>query len=126
MRNVFAAPLHLISALLQKFPTARDLNLASKKRKWGNHVWDTAICYTIGRFHQLDGAAVLLVTGDRAIREAAVAANCARSVMSLDDYLVALAASPSAKLRFVQRQGARNANLNIAAPQLRSVIDSPA
>jgi hypothetical protein len=86
MRNVFAAPFHLMSALLQKFPTARDLNLASKKRKWGNYMWDAAICHTIGRFHQLDGAEVLLVTGDRAIVDAAVTAGCSTSVSSLSDY----------------------------------------
>ncbi|MFZ0887419.1 MAG: hypothetical protein WA005_03125 [Candidatus Binataceae bacterium] len=90
MRNVFAAPFRLTSVLLQKFPTARQINLTSRKKKWGNYMWDAAICYSIGRFHQIDGASVFLVTGDRAIRDAAVAANCAGSVVPLSDYLKAL------------------------------------
>jgi hypothetical protein len=90
MRNVFPVPFHVISALLQKFPTSPEMNLNSRKRKRENFMWDAAICYSIGGFHQIGGAAMFLVTDDAAIRDAAAAAKCTDRVVSLADYLKSL------------------------------------
>jgi hypothetical protein len=90
MRNVFPVPFHLISTLLQKFPTSPEINLDSRKKKRENFMWDAAICFSIGRFHQINGAAVFLVTDDVAIQDAATAAKCGDRVVSLGDYLKSL------------------------------------
>jgi hypothetical protein len=74
----------------QKFPTSPEMNLASRKKKRENFMWDGGICYSIGGFHQIDGAAVFLVTDDVAIRDAAAAANFADRVVSLADYFKSL------------------------------------
>jgi hypothetical protein len=87
VQDVFPVPFHLMSALLQKFPTAKTINLNSSKKKWGNFMWDAAVCFSIGAFHELDGAPMFLVTSDRAIKDAATAAACANRVLSLSDYL---------------------------------------
>jgi hypothetical protein len=76
--------------VLQKFPTSPEMNLASRKKKRENFMWDGGICYSIGGFHQIDGAAVFLVTDDVAIRDAAAAANFADRVVSLADYFKSL------------------------------------
>lgn len=47
-----------------------------------NFMWDAAICYSIGGFHRIDGASIVLVTDDAAIRVAARAAKCEDRVVS--------------------------------------------
>ncbi len=87
VRDVFPVPFHLMSRLLQKFPTPQPINLTSPKKKRGNFMWDAAICFSIGAFHEVDGAPMFLVTGDTDIKDAAIATNCSNCVISLTDYL---------------------------------------
>lgn len=48
---------------------------------------DTAICFSIGGFHQVGSAPIFLVTGDKAIQEASTASGCPDRVVALSDYL---------------------------------------
>jgi hypothetical protein len=86
IRKIFPVPFHLMSALLQKFPTPQPMNLSSPKRNRGNFMCDTAICFSIGGFHEVDGASMFLVTADRAIKDAANVAQCPDRVVTLTDY----------------------------------------
>ena len=87
IRDVFPVPFHLMSALLQKFPTPQPVNLSSRKKKWANYLCDTAICFSIGGYHQVGSAAMFLVTADKAIKAAATTAGCPNRVVALPDYL---------------------------------------
>ena len=90
MRDIFPAPFYLMSAFLQKFPEPNPLQLDNPKKKRGNYVWDTAICFTIGKTHEIENAKMYLVTGDGPIIDAARAAKCEDRVLSLRDYLTSL------------------------------------
>jgi hypothetical protein len=87
IRDVFPVPFHLMSALLQKFPTPKPMNLSSRKKNRGNFMCDTAICFSIGGFHQVGSAPMFLVTADKAITTAATTAGCPDRVVALPDYL---------------------------------------
>lgn len=87
VKKVFPVPFHLMSALLNKFPSPRPMNLTSAKQKRQNFMWDAAICFSIGEFHEIDGAPMLLVTGDKAIKKASIDAQCSNLVVTLEDYL---------------------------------------
>jgi hypothetical protein len=87
VRTIFPVPFHLMTTLLQKIATTQPPNLASTKRKRWNFVWDSMLCFSIGPTHDIGGAPLVLVTGDGEIIDAAKAANCAGSVLLLDDYL---------------------------------------
>jgi len=87
IQDVFPVPFHLMSALLQKFPTPEPMNLSSRKKNRGNFLCDTAICFSIGGFHQVGSAPMFLVTADKAIKEAATTAGCPDRVVALPDYL---------------------------------------
>ncbi len=87
IQDVFPVPFHLMSALLQKFPTPQPMNLSSRKKKWANFLCDAAICFSFGGFHQVGSAPMFLVTGDNAIKKAATAAGCPDRVVELPIYL---------------------------------------
>lgn len=82
----FASPFRLMQTLLSKLVGHSDLNLTSPKRKRGNFMWDFALCHLIAGDPIGDGTPVCVVTDDRAILEAATAAACAPSALSLNDY----------------------------------------
>jgi hypothetical protein len=63
------------------------MNLRSRKRNRGHFMCDTAICFSIGGFHQVGSAPIFLVTGDKAIQEASTASGCPDRVVALSDYL---------------------------------------
>ena len=91
LRTEFAAPFHLMSALLKKLATPQPPNLANPKKKRWNFVCDSMIAFSIGSSHEIAGAPLYLVTGDREISEAAKAAGCDDRVLTLDDYLKSVA-----------------------------------
>lgn len=92
IRATFPVPLHLMIALLEKLATPRPPNLANANRKRWNFVWDTMIAFSVGTDHEINGARILLVTGDGEIIDAAHAAGCGNRVLSLDDYLKSVGA----------------------------------
>lgn len=85
VRDVFPVPLRLMSALLQKLTTSSPPNLDNPK--WGNYVWDFLVCFSVGNSHAIDNANIFLVTGDREIEEASVAAGCGDRVVSLQNHM---------------------------------------
>jgi len=88
LRKDFSVPFHLILALLRNLIGHTDLNLTSAKRKRGNFMWDAGIAYIIPVLTgSVPGAAVNVVTGDKAIVNAAQVAGASNVVVSLDDYL---------------------------------------
>jgi hypothetical protein len=87
IQKVFPVSFHLMSALLQKFPSPQPINLSSRKKKRANFMCDTEICFSIGGFHQVGSAPMFLVTGDKAIKEAATVAGCSDRVVTLPDHL---------------------------------------
>ncbi len=90
IRDVFPVPFHLMSALLQKFPTPKPMNLSSPKKNRENFICDAAICFSIGGFHQVGSAPMFLVTADKAIKAAATTARCPERVVALPDYLTSV------------------------------------
>lgn len=87
MRDVFPVPFHLMSALLQKFPAPQPMKLTSEKKNRANFVWDTAICFSIGGLHAVENSPMFLVTSDKAIKQAAITANCSERVVELAVHL---------------------------------------
>lgn len=87
IRDVFPVPFHLMSALLQKFPTPQPMNLYSTKKNRANFLCDTTICFSIGGFHQVGNAPMFLATADKAIKAAATTSGCPDRVVALPDYL---------------------------------------
>ncbi len=87
LRQEFSVPFHLMSALLQKLATPQPPLLSNPKKKRWNFIWDTMIAFSIGSSHEIDDAPVYVVTGDREISDAAIAANCHDRVLKLEDYL---------------------------------------
>ena len=87
LRTEFSVPFQLMSALLKKLTTPQPPNLANPKKKRWNFVCDSMIAFSIGSSHEIAGAPMYLVTGDREISEAAKAAGCDDRVLTLDEYL---------------------------------------
>ncbi len=87
IKDVFPVYFSMISAFLQKLATPNRLNIRSKKKKHWNLMCDCSLCLSIGTSHEIDGAEIYFVTGDKAIRNAATVAGCSERVLTLADYL---------------------------------------
>jgi hypothetical protein len=87
LRKEFPVSFYLMSSLLKKLATPQPPNLDNPKRKRWNFVWDSMITFSIGPTHEIGGAPMYLVTGDREIFEAATAAGSGDRVLTLDNYL---------------------------------------
>lgn len=82
VREVFSVPFYLMKTLTLKLVDPSPVNLVKRV----NFMADYEICFSVGGFHEIKGAQMFLVTGDRAIREAAQLAGCADRVLLLSDY----------------------------------------
>ena len=64
-----------------------SFNMEKTKKHRENLIWDFAICFCAGPNHTIDGADVKVVTGDKAMRDAAEKCGCDDKVIKLEDYL---------------------------------------
>ena len=87
LRKEFPVSFYLMSSLLKKLATPQPANLDSPRKKRWNFIWDSMIAFSIGPTHEIGGAPMYLVTGDREIFEAAIAAGSGDRVLTLDNYL---------------------------------------
>lgn len=88
MERIFPTSLKLMQKTLAGWFDAPDMNLRSPKKKRGNFVWDTALCYGIGADHSVGEAKILFVTDDEAVLNGAGEAGCGDRVMKFQDYLM--------------------------------------
>ena len=84
----FSVPFRLITGLLTNMLANRNANLTNPKRSRGNFMWDAGICYIIPGVSSTNMITPMrIVTGDKAIVQAAAASSCADKVVSLPIYL---------------------------------------
>jgi len=93
IRTAYAAPLRMMSLLLQKLTTVPPASFDNPAKKWGNYLWDFLICFAVGGDHAIKNADVYLVTGDQDIVKASVAAGCGDRVLSLQEHLTSVGLS---------------------------------
>jgi hypothetical protein len=89
VRELFPVPFKLLSSVLQKLAQPSPANVASKRARRWNFVWDSMISFSIGP-GTIDDAPVYFVTGDREIIEAARSSGHAERVLTLEAYLVSV------------------------------------
>ncbi len=87
METIFEASLTMMQKTFAKWFDSPDMNLRSPKKKRGNFIWDTALCYGVGSSHAVGDANIVLVTDDGAICDAAIEAGCADRVVKFGDYI---------------------------------------
>lgn len=87
MEMIFQASLKMMQKTFAKWFDSPDMNLRSPKKKRGNFIWDTALCYGVGSSHAVGDAKIALVTDDGAICDAAIEAGCADRVVKFGDYI---------------------------------------
>ncbi len=87
MEHIFPTSLNLMQKTIAGWFDAPDINLRSPKKKRGNFIWDTALCYGIGADHFVGETVMLFVTDDDAIYNGAVEVGCGDRVMKFQDYL---------------------------------------
>jgi hypothetical protein len=85
-RAHFAGAFHVILALLRNLLGSPGLNLTSARKKRGNFMWDAGIAYLIPTSPAAADPAVEIVSGDKALIEAAAAAGHSKAVTPLDQY----------------------------------------
>lgn len=90
VQKAFPVPFHLTASLLQKIAVSQPLKLDSRKKRRWNFICDVSISFAIGPSHNIDGANVHLVSGDREIVTAAVAGGCGDRVIALAEYMKSL------------------------------------
>ena len=89
----FSVPFRLITGLLSNMLNNTKAKLSNPKRKRGNFMWDAGICYMIpGASSSSVTTPMRIVTADKAIVQAAEAAQCADKVIDLTTYLKELGA----------------------------------
>lgn len=86
MELIFPTSLKLMQKTIAGWFDAPDMNLRSPKKKRGNFIWDTALCFGIGADHAVGDAKILFVTDDDAICNGATQAGCGDRVMKFNDY----------------------------------------
>ena len=80
----FEAGIRLYIAMMKKILVSNwDL---TKGGKGANLLWDMQVAFLVGRNHAIEGRPVFLVSGDRAIVDAASEAGLSEGVMSFDAY----------------------------------------
>ena len=67
MELIFSTSLKLMQKTIAGWFDAPDMHLRSPKKKRGNFIWDTALCFGIGADHTVGEAKILFVTDDDAI-----------------------------------------------------------
>jgi hypothetical protein len=87
METIFPTSLKLMQKTIAGWFDAPDMNLRSPKKKRGNFIWDTALCFGIGADLAIGDAKILFVTDDDAICKGAIQAGCGDRVMKFNDYL---------------------------------------
>jgi hypothetical protein len=70
----FGAPFRMLVAHLLAFMDP-DINLEREVRPWPNFIWDYQLSFLIGNGQSINGLPVYLVTGDKGIAKAALAAG---------------------------------------------------
>lgn len=93
METIFDTALRMMQKTFAIWFDSPDMNLRSPKKKRGNFIWDTGICYGIGRDHAVGDASILFVTDDGAICDAAIEAGCGDRVVKFGDYAKRIALS---------------------------------
>lgn len=84
----FAVPFRLITGLLSNMLSSKKAKLTNPKRNRGNFMWDAGICYMIpGTSSPSVTTPMRIITGDKAIVQAAALAQCADKVVSFPAYL---------------------------------------
>ena len=86
-QRVFEIPVSMMQTVLTLFASDPNVNLHRTRKPWPNIIWDTALAFSIGPHHEIDGVPITIVTGDGDISDAAVAAGCSTQVTSLPAYL---------------------------------------
>lgn len=91
MESIFSTSLKLMQKTFASWFDAPDMNLRNSKKKRGNFIWDTAICYGIGHDHAVDDAKITYVTDDGAIYNTAIEVGCKDRVQKFCDYVKSIA-----------------------------------
>ena len=89
-KDAFSVPLKLQAELLAKLASRDGIALLNPRRKWANHIWDSAISFLVGKNAFIEGVPIELVTGDRAFKDAADSVGCGDRVRTLGDYLASI------------------------------------
>lgn len=86
MESIFPISLKLMQKTIAGWFDAPDMKLRSPKKKRGNFIWDTALCFGIGADHAIGDAEIVFVTDDEVICEGAIQAGCGDCVVKFTDY----------------------------------------
>lgn len=87
METIFDASLKMMQKTFATWFDSPEMNLRSPKKKRGNFIWDTAVCYGVGGNHSVGDAKIVFVTDDGAFCEAAIEAGCSDRVVKFGDYI---------------------------------------